>query len=203
MSQPNLTHAVKQSPPTPGRQEKETLAGEVAPEAGSGKAARGGNRRRLAACYPLQPGGHGNRSRFPAESDVKAGLHFPAIRHRVGHEATSAALVVDGGVAGATPCSKLVEVFWFAGPFTHRFRVTQAGRERGEWLMAVSGYVGPAPVSLPAYTSMLHQQLPRLPNASPQTVAAALSDLVLPQQTGSGRTGRFVRAKSVPLRPAG
>ena len=78
---------------------------------------------------------------------------------------------------------KLIEVLGGAGPFTYRFRVTQAGRERGEWLMAISGYVGPAPVSLPAYTAMLHRQLPRLPNASPQTVAAALSDLVLPEQT--------------------
>jgi hypothetical protein len=79
---------------------------------------------------------------------------------------------------------KLIEVLGGAGPFTYRFRVTQAGRERGEWLMAISGYVGPVPVSLPAYTSLLLRQLPRLPNAAPQTVAAALSDLVLPEPTG-------------------
>ncbi len=78
---------------------------------------------------------------------------------------------------------KLIEVLGGAGPFTYRFRVTKAGRERGEWLMAISGYVGPLPVSLPTYTAMLHQQLPRLPNASPPTVAAALADLVLPERT--------------------
>jgi len=78
---------------------------------------------------------------------------------------------------------KLIEVLGGAGPFTYRFRITQTGRERGEWLMSVSGYVGPAPVSLEAYTSMLLLQLPRLPNASPSGVAAALADLVLPEQT--------------------
>jgi predicted ATPase with chaperone activity len=78
---------------------------------------------------------------------------------------------------------KLLEVLGGSGAFTYRFRITQAGRERGEWLMAISGYVGPAPVSLQAYRSMLQLQLLRLPDAAPQDVATALADLVLPEQT--------------------
>ena len=60
MSQPNSTHA-RQDPPTPGRQE-DALAAEIASEADPHEAARGRNRRRLAACDALQLEGHGNRS---------------------------------------------------------------------------------------------------------------------------------------------
>jgi len=91
---------------------------------------------------------------------------------------------------------KLIEILGHLGPFNYRFRITQPGRERGEWLMAISGYVGPAPVSVQAYSSMLQQQAPRLPEASAQDVAAAIADLVLPEHateiaglaTSSGRS---------------
>ena len=74
---------------------------------------------------------------------------------------------------------KMVEVLGDEGPLGYRFRITQPGRERAVWLMAVSGYVGPAPVSLQAYSAMLALQLPRLPKASAQAVTSAISDLVL------------------------
>jgi len=76
---------------------------------------------------------------------------------------------------------KLIEILGHLGPFNFRFRITQPGRERGEWLMAISGYVGPAPVSVAAYTAMLEEQVPRLPETTAADVAAAISDLVLPE----------------------
>jgi len=78
---------------------------------------------------------------------------------------------------------KLIEVLGGAGPFTYRFRITDLGRERGQWLMAISGYIGPAPVSVHAYDAMTERQGALLPDVTPQDVAAAVSGLVLPEQT--------------------
>lgn len=78
---------------------------------------------------------------------------------------------------------KLIEVLGGAGPLTYRFRITQLGRERGEWLMAICGYVGPAPVSIQAYSTMFERQLAQLPRVSPHDVNEAISALVLPDQT--------------------
>jgi hypothetical protein len=74
---------------------------------------------------------------------------------------------------------KMVEVLGEEGPLGYRFRITQPGRERAAWLMAISGYVGPAPVSLQAYSAMLALQLPHLPAVSAEAVTSAISDLVL------------------------
>lgn len=76
---------------------------------------------------------------------------------------------------------KLVEVLGEAGRFSYRFAITERGRERGARLVEISGYVGPAPVSLEAYTAILEWQFARLPEVAPQDVAAAIADLVLPE----------------------
>jgi hypothetical protein len=78
---------------------------------------------------------------------------------------------------------RLVEVLGQAGPFSHRFAATQRGRERGASLMAISGYIGPAPVSLAAYTALLEWQLASFPPIRPAEVADALSELVLDDET--------------------
>jgi predicted ATPase with chaperone activity len=74
----------------------------------------------------------------------------------------------------------LLDVLGQAGPFGYRYTISQRGRERAGRLLEVSGYVGPAPVSLESYTAMLEWQLARAPEVSPEQVAAALSELVLP-----------------------
>lgn len=76
---------------------------------------------------------------------------------------------------------RLLEVLGAAGPMYYRYAITKKGQERAEWLMDISGYVGPAPVSLEAYTSVLEWQLDRLPSASPEQVARAISELTLPE----------------------
>ena len=49
-------------------------------------------------------------------------------------------------------------------------------------LLEVSGYIGPAPVSLEAYTAMIEWQLARAPEVTREHVAASLSELVLPEE---------------------
>ncbi len=75
---------------------------------------------------------------------------------------------------------KMVEILGQSGPFGYRYAITNQGREQGARLMGISGYVGPAPVSLEAYTAMLEWQLARLPDATSENVARAIEELVLP-----------------------
>lgn len=74
---------------------------------------------------------------------------------------------------------QLVEVLGHDGPFSFHFAITGSGRERAKRLMEVSGYVGPAPVSLEVYSKTLDWQLDHLPVPGPPQVEAALADLVL------------------------
>ena len=55
----------------------------------------------------------------------------------------------------------MVEVLGQAGPFGFRYAITNRGRERASRLLEISGYIGPAPVSLESYTAMLEWQLAR------------------------------------------
>jgi MoxR-like ATPase len=73
----------------------------------------------------------------------------------------------------------LLEVLGQAGPFGFRYAITGRGRERAGRLVEISGYVGPAPVSLESYNAMMAWQLARMPEVSQQHVAEALSGLVL------------------------
>lgn len=74
---------------------------------------------------------------------------------------------------------RMVEVLGQAGPFSQRFAVTQRGRDRSARLMEISGYVGPAPVSLASYAALLAWQLARFPTPNPEEVAEALANLTL------------------------
>src|SRR5205085_11815622 len=69
-----------------------------------------------------------------------------------------------------------------AGPFGFRYAASQRGRERAAGLLEISGYIGPAPVSLAAYTALLEWQVAQAPAVMPGDVAASLADLVLPEE---------------------
>ena len=73
----------------------------------------------------------------------------------------------------------MVEVLGQAGPFGFRYAITNRGRERASRLLEISGYIGPAPVSLETYTAMLEWQLAHAPEVTPKDVADALAELVL------------------------
>jgi hypothetical protein len=82
----------------------------------------------------------------------------------------------------------MLDVLGQAGAFGYRYGISQRGREWANRALEVSRYVGPAPVSLGAYTAMLEWQLDQCPPPRPEGVRAAVSDLVLPDnvlQVGS------------------
>jgi hypothetical protein len=77
-----------------------------------------------------------------------------------------------------------IEALGTAGAFGYRYSITDRGRERAVRLFEISSYVGPAPVSIDAYTSLLEWQIERLPRVTPQRIEGALSELVLPPHVG-------------------
>ncbi len=76
---------------------------------------------------------------------------------------------------------QLLQVLGQVGPFNHRYAITDRGREQSKRLFEISGYVGPAPVSLDAYTAMLDWQLAQFAQISLEAVQQALAELVLPE----------------------
>ena len=76
----------------------------------------------------------------------------------------------------------LLDILGTSGPFGFRYAISGRGRERAARLLEVSGYIGPAPVSLEAYTAMIEWQLARAPEVTREHVAASLSELVLPEE---------------------
>src|SRR5207253_10554973 len=59
------------------------------------------------------------------------------------------------------------------------YRVTERGGRHAERALEVCAYLGPAPVSLEAYSAMLRWEFARTPEVKPKHVAAALGNLVL------------------------
>src|SRR5262249_25625126 len=68
----------------------------------------------------------------------------------------------------------LLEVLGQTDAFTYRYTITQRGRDWCKRLLEVSGYVGPAPVSLKAYTAMLQWQTMRQATVTLDAVRRAL-----------------------------
>ena len=63
-----------------------------------------------------------------------------------------------------------------------RYSITQRGRDYARRLLEISGYVGPAPVSLEAYAAMLEWQMSKQGRPTVESVRAAMSGLVLPDE---------------------
>ena len=76
----------------------------------------------------------------------------------------------------------LLEILGQEGPFNYRYSATDRGREQAERLMEISGYVGPAPVSIEAYSAMLIWQSAHRAGVTYENVQAAVSELVLPTE---------------------
>ena len=74
---------------------------------------------------------------------------------------------------------QFLEILGQQSAYSYRYAITQRGREFAKRLLEVSGYVGPAPVSLEAYTAMLDWQMAQFPPVTADRVAHALSALVL------------------------
>jgi hypothetical protein len=78
---------------------------------------------------------------------------------------------------------KLIEIRGKIAGGGHRYGMLDRGWERVHRLLEVSGYIGPTPVSLGAYSAMSEAQDRERPSVSPDAVRAALSDLILPEST--------------------
>ncbi len=76
----------------------------------------------------------------------------------------------------------LIEQSMISSESQRRFRITERGRQHAERALQVCGYMGPAPVSLDAYSAMLRWQFANTPPVKPEHVQSALSELVLPQK---------------------
>jgi hypothetical protein len=72
-----------------------------------------------------------------------------------------------------------MEQLWQTGEGSHHYRITPDGRQHAARLLEISGYIGPAPVSLEAYGAMLRWQFAHTPQVRPEHVTAALSGLVI------------------------
>lgn len=78
---------------------------------------------------------------------------------------------------------RFVEIQGLVGFHNHRYAMLDRGWERSHRLFEISGYVGPAPVSLEAYTAMIQSQERGREAVKPEVVRRALSHLVLAEST--------------------
>ncbi len=75
---------------------------------------------------------------------------------------------------------KLAEIRGSAGFNNNRYALLDRGWDQLRRVMEISGYVGPAPVSLAAYSAMMRSQAQPEDLVGPDQVAEAFHDLVLP-----------------------
>jgi hypothetical protein len=78
---------------------------------------------------------------------------------------------------------KLVEILQMIDFGNNNYAMLNRGWERVHRLLDVSGYIGPAPISLDAYTSMFQLQKKNEEAVKPEAVRAALADFVLSEST--------------------
>ena len=78
---------------------------------------------------------------------------------------------------------KLIEIRGQVSFQNHRYAMLDRGWQRADRLLDLNGYIGPAPVSLQAYTEMVTQQNQDREPFSPESLQEALSELVLPEVT--------------------
>jgi predicted ATPase with chaperone activity len=73
----------------------------------------------------------------------------------------------------------LLDVLGHAGPFGYRYSISSRGRERAKRLFEITSYVGPAPITLDAYSEMITRQVESFPAVTPEHVTACLDGLIL------------------------
>lgn len=91
---------------------------------------------------------------------------------------------------------RFLEILGQLGPFNYKYAATERGRELAHRLMEISGFLGPAPVSLADYSAFLQWQVERQPHVTEEDVSGAIAGLVLPKDvvevaalaTASGRS---------------
>ena len=75
-----------------------------------------------------------------------------------------------------------IEQLWQTSQASSHYKITTMGQEHATRCMDICGYIGPAPVSLDAYSAMLRWQFSNTPQVLPENVVSALSGLILPSK---------------------
>mgnify|MGYP001236356459 CR=1 FL=1 len=78
---------------------------------------------------------------------------------------------------------KFVEIRGLVGYGNNRYGMLDRGWQRAQQLLENNGYIGPAPVSLQAYTDMVLRQSAARNSVAPDDVRQAMSELVLTDTT--------------------
>src|SRR5918996_1896655 len=78
---------------------------------------------------------------------------------------------------------KFVEIRGLISHGNHRYGLLDRGWQRAQQLLNMNGYIGPAPVSLSAYSEMVVRQSAARDPIEPESVRSAMSGLVLPEDT--------------------
>ena len=78
---------------------------------------------------------------------------------------------------------KFIEIRGLINYGNNRYGMLDRGWQRAQQLLAMNGYIGPAPVSLGAYTDMVLRQSAAREPIQPEAVCTAMSELVLPEAT--------------------
>src|SRR5262245_30285912 len=78
---------------------------------------------------------------------------------------------------------KFIEIRGLISFGNNRYGMLDRGWQRAQQLLDMNGYIGPAPVSLPAYTEMMLRQSAARDPVQPEAVSSAMSGLVLPEST--------------------
>jgi predicted ATPase with chaperone activity len=110
---------------------------------------------------------------------LKAAYTFPQFTTEWAARRLHLPQAVVGEVLEQLRSDSMLDILGSSGPFGFRYAISGRGRERAAHLMEISGYVGPAPVSLDDYKAIVEWQLARSPEVQPEHVADALSPLVL------------------------
>jgi predicted ATPase with chaperone activity len=76
---------------------------------------------------------------------------------------------------------KFVEIHGTEGFQNYRYAMLERGWQQVNRLLALNGYIGPAPVSLRAYSEMVTQQNKTRESVTQESMTSALSGLVLPK----------------------
>ena len=78
---------------------------------------------------------------------------------------------------------KFIEIRGLISYGNNRYGMLDRGWQRAQQLLEMNGYIGPAPVSLPAYSEMVLRQSAAREPIQPEDVRSAMSELVLPEGT--------------------
>src|SRR5918996_5793994 len=78
---------------------------------------------------------------------------------------------------------KFIEIRGLISYGNNRYGMLDRGWQRAQRLLDMNGYIGPAPVSLEAYTAMMLRQSAAREMIQPDAVRTAMSQLVLPDST--------------------